>query len=135
MTTPRTGQGMSATEAGETFRRGVEAHDLELSLSVVGPSVTFHSPVVHRPYKGRDALRGILSAVNTVFEDFRYTAEYASDDGHVLAFSCRVGDRALDGVDILRFGPDGLVDDFTVMVRPYSAATALRERMAALLAG
>ena len=126
---------MSATEAGETFRRGVEAHDLELSLSVVSPSVVFHSPVVHRPYEGKEALRGILSAVNTVFEDFRYTAEYASVEGHVLAFSCRVGDRALDGVDILRFGPNGLVDDFTVMVRAYSAATALRERMAALLAG
>jgi len=29
---------------------------------------------------------------------------------------------------------DGEIVEFTVMVRPYSAATALRERMAALLA-
>jgi hypothetical protein len=69
-----------------------------------------------------------------VFEDFHYTAEYASEDGHVLHFSTRVGDRALDGVDILRI-VDGQIVEFTVMVRPYSAATALRERMAALLAG
>lgn len=118
----------------ETFRRGVETHDLEQALSVVSPAVIFHSPVVHRPYEGRDALRVILTAVNQVFEGFHYTAEYASTGGHVLAFSCRVGDRALDGVDILRVGADGLVSDFTVMVRPYSAATVLRERMAALLA-
>jgi hypothetical protein len=77
----------------------------------------------------------ILAAVATVFEDFRYTAEYASDDGHVLAFSARVGGRELDGVDILRFGPDGEIVAFTVMVRPYSAATALRAEMAARLAG
>ena len=56
-------------------------------------------------------------------------------DGAVLRFACRVGDRDLEGVDILRFGADGLITEFTVMVRPYSAATALRERMAALLAG
>ncbi len=130
-----TGSMQTTAAAGETFRRGVEAHDLDLSLSVVSPSVVFHSPVVHRPHEGRDALRRILSAVNQVFEDFRYTAEFSSASGHVLMFSCRVGDRALDGVDILRVGADGLVDDFTVMVRPYSAATALRERMAALMAG
>jgi hypothetical protein len=52
----------------------------------------------------------------------------------VLAFATRVGDRALEGVDIVRFGESGEIVEFTVMVRPYSAATALRERMAALLA-
>jgi hypothetical protein len=120
--------------AAATFRRGVETGDIELSLSVVSPQVVFHSPVVHKPYEGIDALRVILSAVTQVFEDFRYTAEFSSADGHVLAFTCRVDNRSLDGVDILHVGADGLVDDFTVMVRPYSAATALRTRMAALLA-
>ena len=122
-------------QVAATFRRGVESGDLDVSMSVVHPDVVFHSPVVHRPYQGLDALRTILTAVTKVFEDFRYTAEYASPEGHVLAFSCRVGDRALDGVDILRTGADGRVADFTVMVRPYSAATELRARMAALLAG
>jgi len=67
-----------------------------------------------------------------VFEDFRYTGEYGGDDGHVLVFSARVGDREIQGVDILRT-EDGALTELTVMVRPYSAATALRERMAALL--
>ena len=96
----------------------------------------FTAPSFTAPIKVRDAVAPVLAAVSTVFEDFRYTAEYVSADGSgdtVLAFSCRVGDRELEGVDILRLGVDGLVADFTVMVRPYSAATLLRERMAALL--
>jgi hypothetical protein len=43
-----------------------------------------------------------------------------------------VGDRELEGVDILS-GSDGVLTELTVLVRPYSAATALRERMADLL--
>jgi hypothetical protein len=89
---------------------------------------------VHADYIGRDAVAPILQGVAMVFEDFRYTAEFSSDDGHVLAFAARVGDRQLEGVDIIQTA-DGLISALTVMVRPYSAATALRERMAALLAG
>lgn len=124
-----------AEDVGAAFRRGVETGNLEEALAVISPDVVFHSPVVHKPYEGIDALRVILAAVNSVFEDFRYTAEFSSADGHVMKFACRVGDRELEGIDILHVGADGKVDDFTVMVRPYSAATELRARMAALLAG
>lgn len=118
------------------FRSAVERGAHEEAARLLAADVTFHSPIVHRSYRGRDSVAPVLAAVVTVFEDFRYTAEYASadgSDGAVLAFSCRVGERDLDGVDLLRFGPDGLIAEFTVMVRPYSAATALRDRMAALL--
>jgi hypothetical protein len=116
------------------FRRAIEAKDMDSAVALLAPDVVFHSPIVFADYVGRDAVAPILQGVATVFEDFRYTAEYASDDGHVLAFSARVGNRALDGVDILRIA-DAAIEEFTVMVRPYSAATALRERMAALLTG
>ena len=124
---------MSDSVAGQ-FRRAVEAKDMEAAVALLAPDVVFHSPVVFADYVGREAVAPLLQAVATVFEDFRYTAEYASSDGHVLAFSARVGNRTLDGVDILRIAEDSIVE-FTVMIRPYSAATALRERMAALLTG
>jgi hypothetical protein len=69
-----------------------------------------------------------------VFTDFRYVAEYDSRDGKALTFRARVGERDIDGVDILTFDDHGFVREFTVMARPYSAATALRELMAAQLA-
>ena len=45
-----------------------------------------------------------------------------------------MGERELDGVDILSFDEDGLVRELTVMVRPLSAVTALAEAMQARLA-
>ncbi len=76
----------------------------------------------------------MFGALLRIFEDFRYVAEYTSTDGAVLQFRTRIGDRALEGADFLTFGADGLIHEFTVMVRPYSAATALKDAMAALLA-
>lgn len=115
------------------FRTAIESRDIDAAIAVFGPDVVFHSPVVHKPYVGSDALRMILTGVMQVFTDFRYTAEYGGPDGHVLEFACRVGGRELQGVDILR-GTGGELTELTVLVRPYSAATALREQMAALLA-
>jgi NAD kinase len=120
------------TDPYAAFRAAVETDDIDAAVALFAEDVTFNSPVVHRPYVGREPLRAILRAVTTVFEDFRYTASYGGDDGHVLRFTARVGDRELEGVDILR-GSAGELTELTVMVRPYSAATALRERMAALL--
>jgi SnoaL-like protein len=121
------------SDVAAAFRAGLESKDMDSVVSLLAEEVVFHSPIVFADYRGRAAVAPILHGVAMVFEDFCYTAEYASDDGHVLAFSARVGDRAIDGVDILRV-VDGEIVEFTVMVRPYSAATALRERMAALLA-
>ena len=116
-----------------SFRAAVESRDLDAAVALFAQDVVFNSPVVHAPYVGREALRMILGGVLVVFEDFRYTAEYSGPDGHVLEFACRVGRFDLQGVDILRGGEP--FTELTVLVRPYSAATALRERMAELLAG
>ena len=117
----------------EAFRAAVEEHDLDALLAVFAEDVAFHSPIVFKTYHGKEALRFVLSGVIQVLEDFRYVGEYRADEGAVLHFRARVDDREIDGIDMLHFRDDGLCDDFTVMVRPYSAATLLRERMAALL--
>jgi hypothetical protein len=119
----------------------VESGDIEAAVELFAEDAVFHSPVVHRPYVGREPLRAILRAVFSVFEDFRYVAEYSADSneadaekGHVLRFRAQVDGRDLEGVDILVSGPEKITE-LTVLVRPYSATTALRERMAALLTG
>jgi hypothetical protein len=123
------------SDTATTFADSMAAGDVETGIALLADDVIFHSPVVHRPYEGRHAVAAILRAVSVVFEDFGYTGRYDSDDGHVLAFSARVGDRQLEGVDIMRLDAGGRIAELTVMVRPFSATTALRDRMAAALAG
>jgi hypothetical protein len=118
------------------FGTAVVAGDIDAALALLAEDVVFHSPVVHAPYQGRDAVAPVLHAVSQVFEDFRYTGEIGGPDAasHVLVFRTRVGDREIEGIDLLHTGADGLVDELTVMVRPLSGAMALAEVMRARLA-
>lgn len=125
---------MTPTEQRNAFRAAIERQDHQALMDVFTSDVVFHSPIVHQPYTGRAALAPLLAAVMRVFNDFRYVDEYDGRNGRVLTFHARVGARDVDGVDILTFDAEGFVSEFTVMVRPYSAATALREMMAARLA-
>ena len=72
----------------------------------------------------------MLRAVSQTFEDFRYTDELSHGEGvHALVFRARVGDKQLEGLDLIRLNDDGLIEDFTVMVRPASGLMALGEAM------
>lgn len=114
------------------FRAAVEAQDFQAIHAMLAEDVVFHSPVAFKPYQGRDLVSGILLGVSRVFEDFHYEVEIGAEDAedHALVFAARVNDLDLQGVDFLHTGEDGLIDRFTVMVRPLSAAKALAERMA-----
>lgn len=117
--------------SGAAFRSAVESRDVDGVLALVSPDVVFNSPVVYRPYHGREVLGVILRAVLRVLEDFRYEREIGAEGAgdHALLFRARVGDRELQGCDFLHFGRDGLIEELTVMVRPRSAALALAVAM------
>lgn len=113
------------------FRRAIEARDLEAAVALLREDVVFRSPVVFKPYHGREALRLILQAVLAVFEDFHYVREIGADDArdHALMFEARVGDKHIEGCDFIRLDQDGAISEFTVMVRPMSGMLALAEAM------
>jgi hypothetical protein len=117
------------------FRAAIEAQDIDAALALLAQDVVFRSPVVFKPYHGREAVAPLLLAVSRVFEDFRYEREIGAPDtrDHALVFSARIGDRELEGCDFLHTNEHGLIDDFCVMVRPLSGALALAEAMKAEL--
>jgi SnoaL-like domain len=117
----------------DRFRAAAESKDFSAIDELFAEEVRFRSPVVFKPYEGRDAVAMILGAVVQVFEDFRYTDQVETGETATLAFSARVGDRELDGIDLLRFDPDGRVRELAVYVRPISGVNALAEAMKAKL--
>jgi hypothetical protein len=119
------------------FRAAIEALDIERVVGLLAEDVVFRSPIVFKPYQGREQVGVLLQAVARVFEDFRYTHEIGAPDApdHALVFEARVGSRQIEGCDFLHTNEDGLIDEFFVMVRPLSGALALAEAMQAQLAG
>jgi hypothetical protein len=113
------------------FRAVVEAKDVDGIVALLADDVVFRSPIVFKPYRGRDAVATILSAVVRVLEEFRYVREIgaARAADRAFVFHARVGERELEGCDFIHMNADGLIDDFAVMVRPLTAAVALAEAM------
>ena len=111
------------------FRAAVESGDLDALDDLLAGDVVFRSPAVFKPYEGRETVTAILRTVFGVFEDFRYTDELAGDGVHALIFEARVGDRTLQGMDLIRPDGDGRIGELTVMVRPASGLMALAGRM------
>jgi len=115
--------------SADAFRAAVVSGDEAALADVLAEDVVFRSPAVYKPYEGREATTLVLRAVSRVFEDFRYDDDFAGDNGEVLLFSARVGDRELNGIDLLRFDDHGKVRELTVMIRPLSGLAALVEAM------
>ncbi|CPR08226.1 NADH:flavin oxidoreductase [Mycobacterium bohemicum DSM 44277] len=115
------------------FRQAIEAGDLDAAISLLSDDVVFRSPVVYKPYVGKDALAVILTTVATVFENFRYTREIGGGSDHALMFAATVDGLQLEGCDFLHTNAEGLIDEFTVMLRPLKAVQAFAAKMGAAL--
>jgi SnoaL-like protein len=112
------------------FRAAVEAKDLGALEATLSPDVHFRSPAVFAPYDGREAVTALLRlVVDVIGPALEYQWQVREGDREVLCFKTIVGDREVEGVDLLRYGADGLVAELVVMMRPLSGLTAVRDAM------
>jgi hypothetical protein len=115
--------------AAQRFRAAVETGDIGAVRELLAADIVFHSPVTFHPFVGRETVVGLLEQVAQVFADFRYTDELQAVKAHALIFRAKVGDREVEGLDLLRLDEQGLICDFTVMVRPLSGLIPFAQEM------
>ncbi len=117
-------------EAIETVLNG-NGGDFAAVEALLADDVVFISPVAFKPYPGKPITAAILRGVSRVFTDFHYLREINDGPHSALIFEAKVGDITLNGCDFITTNDEGLINEFTVMVRPLKAANALAEAMAA----
>jgi len=112
-----------------SFRAAVEAEDIDAARELFADEIVFHSPATFHPFVGRETVSRLLGLVAETFEDFRYTDEFETGAAHALVFRASIGGREIEGIDLLRLDDDGLIADFTVMLRPLSGLVPFAEAM------
>jgi SnoaL-like domain len=127
--TDTAGEGVAVTNAASQFRAAVESGDVAAAQALLAEGIVFHSPVTFHPFVGRETVSRLLGIVGETFEDFRYTDELETDGAHALIFRAAIGGREIEGIDLLRLDEDGLIGDFTVMLRPLSGLLPFAEAM------
>jgi hypothetical protein len=117
------------------FKKAVAERNIDDLTAAFAEDAVLHSPITVKPFEGRAAIVQLLAILIEVFDEFRYTDELTGEDGTCgLVFRARVGDRDVEGIDILRFNAEGSIRDLTVMVRPRSASEKLLAEVGSRLA-
>jgi hypothetical protein len=115
--------------AAKRFREAAESKDIAAASELFAPEIVFHSPATFHPFVGRETVTRLLEIVADTFEDFRYTDELDADGAHALIFRAAIDGREIEGIDLLRLDEDGLIADFTVMLRPISGLLPFAQAM------
>ncbi|HKP90573.1 MAG TPA: nuclear transport factor 2 family protein [Thermoleophilaceae bacterium] len=119
----------------DRFRTAVESGDVDQVEELLHEDAVFRSPVLFKPYRGRDELLKVLHAAERALalgEHFRYVLQIEDPDQRVavLEFATEVDGKQVEGIDRLTFDDDGLITELKVMIRPASALQAVGARMA-----
>ena len=134
---------MSGTPAAERFlaawHRVVAERDLDALADLLAEDVSLGAPPYWPRLEGRRVVQHLLGLVIETIEGFSYHREWVSGSELALEFRGRVGDRELQGIDLISLDAEGRIRRLDVPMRPVNAVVALREaiapRMAAFLAG
>ena len=117
------------------FRRAVEQRNIDQVPELFHEDAIFRSPVLFKPYEGRDQVLKVLGAAERVLansDNFRYLhqLEDPNDRVAILEFATEVDGRQVEGIDKLTFDEDGRITELKVMIRPASALQVVGARMA-----
>jgi hypothetical protein len=119
----------------DRFRAAVEDGKVDQASELFRADATFRSPVLFKPYEGREQVLKVLQAAEQVLGlggNFRYLHQLEDPDDRVaiLEFATEVEGRQVEGIDKLTFDEDGLITELKVMIRPASALQLVGAKMA-----
>ena len=119
----------------DRFRAAVEQGNVDHALELFREDAAFRSPVLFKPYEGRDQVMKVLRAAEHVLGiggSFRYVHQLEDPDARVaiLEFATEIDGRQIEGIDKLTFDEDGLISELKVMIRPASALALVGAKMA-----
>jgi SnoaL-like domain len=120
----------------ERFRTAVEEGNVGQSPELFREDAVFRSPVVFKPYEGRDQVMKVLQAAERVLGSsgrFRYLHQLEDPDDRVavLEFATEVDGKEVEGIDKLTFDDDGRIAEVKVLLRPASGLQVVATRMVA----
>lgn len=122
-----------STVAEEGLRRWhalVAEKDAAGLPAAIAEDAVFRSPAVHTPQAGRDLVVAYLTAAFAVLgPTLEYHDEWLREHDAVLRFTSQVDGRDIEGVDMITWNAEGLIESFTVMIRPLSGINAVIPRM------
>lgn len=113
----------------DLWHKFIAEPDRAILDELLAEDISFHSPFIWKPKKGKAAAAHILMTVTQVFNDFRYIREIIGEQDWALEFEAGIGGLGLRGIDLIKLNEKGEIIDFEVMIRPANALQELGMEM------
>jgi len=119
----------------DRFRAAVEQGNLDRAPELFHEHAVFRSPILFKPYEGRDQVLKVLRAAEQVLAiggSFRYLHQLEDPEDRVaiLEFATEVDGKQVEGIDKLPFDAGGRIPELKVLIRPASALQLVGAKMA-----
>jgi hypothetical protein len=107
------------------FTTAMQRKDLEGMLTHMADDVVLNTPLAGEPFKGKDAIRQVVSGLLSVVDAFDFREIMQGPEHASSFFHVAVGPHQLDGMDYWRLDEAGLIKEMTVLWRPLPTAMAV----------
>jgi hypothetical protein len=113
-----------------SWHEAVTRRDLGIIGPVVAEDVTFSSPALFLPKRGKREVMALLEDVLAALSGYRVTRTWIDGREVLLEFEAAVGDRSLQGIDRISLDERGRLQHLKVFIRPYRGLVALMTAVA-----
>ena len=112
-----------------SWNRAVHARNTEGLAALLADEVSMGAPPYWNRIEGKAVVAQLLGIIVETITDFTYHRQWVNGAELAMEFEGHVGDCALQGIDLITLGEDGLITRLDVMIRPENALVLLRERV------
>lgn len=100
----------------------------ERFASILDHDVVFHSPVFVHAITGRDFVAELLETVHGIFGKPAYRLSLTEGRDTALLFDGEVDGQTLQVAVVIHDGPEGLIQELTVLMRPLPVVRRFGEK-------
>ena len=119
-----------AMAAATAFQDSFVGRDFSAAAQTLAPDVAFRSPVLAKPWCGKEVLQRLGPVMVEVLCDPVFAAPMADGDRALLMFTARHEGLEVEGVLALDVNAEGDVSDMAILLRPLTALAAVAQAMA-----
>lgn len=100
------------------YRVAWRDRDLDAWAQQLAPDVALYSPIVTKPFRGRDAAVELFGVLFDTLGEIEITAGFEADGSSAFFWRIDVDGSSVEGVDLLHANAEGKIEEIRVFIRP-----------------
>jgi hypothetical protein len=100
------------------YRTAWQTRDVDTWAQALAGDVVMYSPILTRPFRGREAAIELFGVLFDELGEIRITDELTDGETHAFFWNVQIGAKSIEGVDLLRRNERGEISEIRVLIRP-----------------